>query len=545
MKRIAAIAVFLFLLSGSAISQQTKPVLNKQTSPSLSPVSRWEFFDLNNIACTLSNSGPFADYRRTNSSGFFWPKGSPKSAIYTAGIWLAGIHRPTGQVRTAVQDNQSEYLPGTINGVFDSAVNDTLKLADPNSERYRVYKVNAGDTMARDFREWPGDLGAPYEDRNGNGVWDAGIDRPHITGGQTLWCVYNDGRAAQHQTVAKTAPMGVEVQATYFGFNTVSFLRDVMFLRWTVINKSDAHYDSAFFGIWMDPDLGDANDDCVGIDTLRRMMYVYNASDFDKGSSGYGKAPPALGVSFLRTPQQAEPVSGASILPLYSFNPMINRLCYDCDPPPFDAYTLMKGLSLWRKPYVDPSTGSVTRYPLAGDPVTGTGWILLDSSFRGDDVRCVMSTGPMTLAPGDTQVVEAAIIIARGSDHLNSITKLRQSSDLVQEFFHDRYTTYDTPPPPPEPPPVPQYVELTQNFPNPFNPVTRIVYTVPDLGAPYPVRLEVFDVLGKKAAELVNGPVARGTYRADWNAGPLPGGVYFYRLSIGSTTVVKKMILLK
>lgn len=205
----------------------------------------------------------------------------------------------------------------------------------------------------------------------------------------------------------------------------------------------------------------------------------------------------------------------------------------------------MKGLSLWRKPYVDPSTGSVTRYPLAGDPVTGTGWILLDSSFRGDDVRCVMSTGPMTLAPGDTQVVEAAIIIARGSDHLNSITKLRQSSDLVQEFFHDRYTTYDTPPPPPEPPPVPQYVELTQNFPNPFNPVTRIVYTVPDLGAPYPVRLEVFDVLGKKAAELVNGPVARGTYRADWNAGPLPGGVYFYRLSIGSTTVVKKMILLK
>jgi beta-glucosidase len=84
--------------------------------------------------------------------------------------------------------------------------------------------------------------------------------------------------------------------------------------------------------------------------------------------------------------------------------------------------------------------------------------------------------------------------------------------------------------------------KLEQNFPNPFNPVTNIEYTVPS--SEY-VRLKVYDVLGNEIAELVNEHKPQGNYHVEFNAERFPSGTYFYKLTAGSYIEIKKMMLIK
>jgi hypothetical protein len=91
-------------------------------------------------------------------------------------------------------------------------------------------------------------------------------------------------------------------------------------------------------------------------------------------------------------------------------------------------------------------------------------------------------------------------------------------------------------------PSVPDKFSLSQNHPNPFNPVTRIEYAVPDVSF---VSIKVFDVLGREIITLVNGEKSPGYYNVEWNAENLTSGIYFYRMESGSFTDVKKMIIVK
>ncbi len=90
---------------------------------------------------------------------------------------------------------------------------------------------------------------------------------------------------------------------------------------------------------------------------------------------------------------------------------------------------------------------------------------------------------------------------------------------------------------------VPVVLELQQNYPNPFNPVTTINYQVPQLSR---VRLEVFDLMGRKVATLVNsGQQQPGRYVVRFDASQLASGTYIYRLTAGSTSLTKKLTLIK
>ena len=89
---------------------------------------------------------------------------------------------------------------------------------------------------------------------------------------------------------------------------------------------------------------------------------------------------------------------------------------------------------------------------------------------------------------------------------------------------------------------IPQNYSLDQNYPNPFNPSTTIKYALPENEK---VTIDIYDLLGRKVAELVNGEVAAGYHEVKFNAGNLASGIYFYRLSAGSFTQVNKMLLMK
>jgi endonuclease/exonuclease/phosphatase family metal-dependent hydrolase len=89
---------------------------------------------------------------------------------------------------------------------------------------------------------------------------------------------------------------------------------------------------------------------------------------------------------------------------------------------------------------------------------------------------------------------------------------------------------------------TPEKFELGQNYPNPFNPVTNFKFRVAGYRH---VVIKVFDLLGREVAEIVNSDLQPGTYKADFNAINLSSGMYFYRLTAGSFSETKKMILVK
>ncbi len=89
---------------------------------------------------------------------------------------------------------------------------------------------------------------------------------------------------------------------------------------------------------------------------------------------------------------------------------------------------------------------------------------------------------------------------------------------------------------------VPKQFNLEQNYPNPFNPSTVISFTVAKSEA---VNISIFNIIGQKIATLINKEYTPGSYSVQFNAGNLPSGIYFYRLSTNDYVSIKKMILMK
>ena len=94
---------------------------------------------------------------------------------------------------------------------------------------------------------------------------------------------------------------------------------------------------------------------------------------------------------------------------------------------------------------------------------------------------------------------------------------------------------------------VPSEYKLFMNYPNPFNPSTKIKYQLKNSSF---VKLEIFDALGRKIETLVNQKQTEGTYEITFDAGrvgssSLPSGVYYYKLTAGDYSETKKMVLLK
>jgi hypothetical protein len=115
---------------------------------------------------------------------------------------------------------------------------------------------------------------------------------------------------------------------------------------------------------------------------------------------------------------------------------------------------------------------------------------------------------------------------------------------------------------------MPKQFRLLQNYPNPFsakggsapggNPTTTIEYRIPasqrisgtdqialNIADNVTVTLKVYDILGREVAVLVNENQRPGHYSVVFNAAGLPSGIYFYRLTAGNISIVKKLTLLK
>jgi len=89
---------------------------------------------------------------------------------------------------------------------------------------------------------------------------------------------------------------------------------------------------------------------------------------------------------------------------------------------------------------------------------------------------------------------------------------------------------------------VPNEYSLEQNYPNPFNPTTTIKFSIPEASN---VKLTIYNAIGQKVAEVVNGTMEAGSYSFNWDATNVASGLYFYELNTNNFSSVKKMMLLK
>jgi len=128
-------------------------------------------------------------------------------------------------------------------------------------------------------------------------------------------------------------------------------------------------------------------------------------------------------------------------------------------------------------------------------------------------------TGPVANRPKLTVTYFRAPPIAKiGFDHITTSQLQRLSVDVPDKFA------------------------LKVNYPNPFNPSTKIRYELPKGGK---VNLRIFDLLGREVAVLVDEEKQAGRYEVDWQPGNISTGVYLYRLQAGDFVETKKLILLK
>jgi hypothetical protein len=84
--------------------------------------------------------------------------------------------------------------------------------------------------------------------------------------------------------------------------------------------------------------------------------------------------------------------------------------------------------------------------------------------------------------------------------------------------------------------------KLNNNYPNPFNPITKISYSIEKAGL---VKLKIYDILGREIKTLVNEIKNPGEYIAEFNGSSLSSGVYFYRIECNGFIAIKKMVLIK
>ena len=448
-------------------------------------------WDGNQISTIHGNHGDVVSYHISGNSGLEWPKGSGKLAVFQSGIWLAsGRSKAPGadwvdEIRTAAAEYTVEFVPGSIGSSdansghiyelhkkeVDAFLENDWATFQAMSLELPITSVEGSSAFTEpiakslptdDFLNWPVHDGAPWKDVNGDGAYNpADGDYPDILGDVFHWYVMNDGNAATHTPLWGTAPMNVDVQTSVFGFDQAGPMGNILFVRWVLINKGSDELDSVFVSMWHDDDVGDATDDLVGCDIASSVGYTYNDAD---GDNTYGVEAPAAGADFFQGPLVESVGDSATIftwskengyhlrtfqdmkkLGMTSFVKYINGNPIFSDPETADeTYNYMNGLvGTTGDPYVNPITGEESIFVHDGDPTTGSGWI---DDVPGDR-RYLMTSGPFYFAPGDTQEVVGALIIAAGSNWAKSITKMLYFDNFAQGAFDANFNVCSPPSP--------------------------------------------------------------------------------------------------
>ena len=393
----------------------------------------------NNVMVHLRNTGLLFLNDEGDVPAYEVPVWTGRSPVFATALWVGG--KVNGQLRTAAGAYAvNEFWPGPLGpGATPpsqdecSAYDRIWLVSEADLERYE----NTG-VATKDLTEWPWHIGAPVIDGDGDrfNYNLAGGDRPEILGHTTAWWIMND--AGDEHVSSETLPIGLEVHVSAFALAGPAHVNNTTLYRYRLIYRGNDPLTDAYVGWWADPNLGEPDDDYVGTDTARGLVFTYNSVNHD----GVYTVPPAIGNVVLQGPivdeRHLEMTSSMYYFeggPAGTEHPRVGEEYYNGlqgrwrQGEPITAY----GLG-YR------TAGAEGSYVFPGDPVEGRFWSEVNndgSEHRNQpgERRILLSSGPFSMRPGQVHDVYFATVFAEGNDHLNSINVLRNYVDRLKEDF--------------------------------------------------------------------------------------------------------------
>jgi hypothetical protein len=437
--------------------------------------------------------------------GIVWPASGissllSRSLCFSSTPVLLGLVRDGYRVAASYQ--RDAFLPGPII--------DGQPVANTFDARFRAYTIEEGDIAAIDYREWPAELGAPV---NADGS-------PLFYGRKQMFWVMNDLDADALSKSTGTPPLGLEMRCLLYEPWPGMARENTLLLQVTYINQGSERIEDALLGYYMDMDVRNGTQNLAGTDSLRGMAYVYDAG-LNTAENGL---PAAFGLVMLQTPVLPAPGEkarwndgwregyrnspvGAATLPTKS-SPAAIR-----DPRQGEGgdqwLALLQGRGTGGVRILNPLTGLPSAFWVSGNPVSGTGWLPSHGidlatgqnlNQRVTDVRVLISSGKIDLAPGDTQQVTYAFVAARGATPTAAIADLQHRVDFLRaDFLKTPLAT--------------AYRDAAISLDTSPGGNTRIHASARMAGIDAEMRLEITDARG---ALLQSAPLARQASGSDW-----------------------------
>ncbi len=568
--------------------------------------NNFKTLDINNVNAGIANRGDmhwdiggYSGYQiaagiYNNVERYEVPKGSGRHSNLTSALWIGGLDN-ANQLHGAAQTYRqtgNDFWPGpldTISGGTTSAVAinyDKIWKVNYTDINDFITNFNSGNvqnntyTPGEDLVTWPakgtGNYSrnlAPFVDVNGNGIYDplTGGDYPKIKGDEALYYIFNDNMT--HSNSSCNA-MGIEVQAMAYAYGCPGVLNGKPELSYTtfydykIINRSADNYHNVYVGMWSEVDIGYYDDDYIGCNVSGNYGYGYNADNNDQSSGafiGYANYPPAQGFAIVKGPL-AVSADGMD----NDNDGIIDEVGEECKLNKFTVFSNNYAGTL--PPTTDPQTcteyqgyltgkwrdgtnftcggnaygGTVTTnwvYP--GDPVNSTStdpantcgyWTEISAGNTPNDRRLILGSGPFNINAGQMQEVEYAFVTSFDSSsttngNILSVGKLKNDIARINEFYNHpgkQQCSFDVG--------IKQTAkpDIFLVYPNPAKSVITVKSSREGDGK---TDYEVVDILG----ELILKNESNET-NFTVNISDLTSGIYFLRLKVNNSFIVKKFV---
>ncbi|MCB1151437.1 hypothetical protein KDK88_07790 [bacterium] len=453
-----------------------------------------------------------------------WPGAGGVDHLYAAGLWvgarvLGSVHVTTGQFEREMQATDDPL--------------DVIYAGDPwfvGGARYPDEPADADQDGLED--EDP--LNGLDDDGDGN------VDEDYaMIADQYFRCVMRDDLAAVQEAYPDHVPLGLEIVQETFQWRDAA-IAGAVGLRYTVRNVGEQVLEDVHLGLFADPDVG-ASD--VPGEAEDDLPFTWS------GVVSAGGAPVQVDLVGMR--DAGAPVVGGRIaaVPLG-----LSKMGVELDAAPV-AMAFMSG----RVPFDfggDP-TNDAERYEMLSTPRVDAD----PTPGHENDYRiCASSQAVATLAPGESLVYDAALIVAGSLDELvdlaGAMAVVRRGAaydrdgdsgngaEFVVRWLHNDDVVGNED----EDDELPDLQAAALSAaPNPFNPRTVLAWSQ---ALPGRVRLTVHDLGGRAVARLVDGPRAAGEHRVTWNGAgddgrALPSGRYLAVLETADGRSVRALALLR
>jgi hypothetical protein len=505
-----------------------------------------EIMDVGNFVFPISNSGAVVDYYATMRPEV--PRGSGNTPVLQAGLLMSGV--VGGDIRAV----QTSSFAGGQNRAYDLWPGPSAAIVDSTSgcESYdRLFRFSKDDLLSRelgvsipsDMIDWPVDIGAPFVEKDGqSGYSPENGDEPLVLGDEMFWWMNND--QGNDKRITGSLPMGLEIQTFAYAFDSQGALGNTVFYRYDIKNTSDKTIEDFFWGwlfyqaILVDADINH------GTDTTSGLVYSYVHPG---GRREFEGIPQSLGFTVIDSNLRPdEDYVRYSPLPemglthsIVNWRFLQHRYYYAKD-----IHDWLHARWPWRANNgrnhkltdnryggVQGTRGDSTDYMFPGDPTTSSFWSMMNMDGQGEiavaqtnDV--IGSYGPVTLLPGQTLSLTAALLWAQGDNIFDAVDQVRADAKFLHGI-RDFIVAPSNEPSSEEPLSPGLQIGI---FPNPVtDQLTLQIQTPESIG----IKIEIFDSLGRETPIEVTQNLAGGNNELRINVSELESGVYHLRVLVG------------